>query len=169
MLPEQGDLAMTTSENRAADRATSSPDTGEILLLYDGDCPLCSREIAILRRLDRGRGRVRFEDIAILGPESRIYGRDRETLLARIHGVLPTGEVIEGMEVFRRAYAAVGLGWLLAPSRWPLLRPIADAGYRWFARNRMRWTGRTELCSEGRCEVGKSGESAAPIDSRTSG
>jgi predicted DCC family thiol-disulfide oxidoreductase YuxK len=67
--------------------------------------------------------------------------------------VLPDGTLVEGVEVFRRAYAAVGLGWLVAPTRWPLLRPLADAAYRWFARNRLRLTGRGEVCNADRCAV----------------
>ena len=119
----------------------------EIELLYDGACPLCSREVAALRRLDRGRGRVRFADIAGPGFEPARYGRSRAELAARIHGALPDGGVLAGMEVFRRAYAAVGLGWLLAPTRWPILRPLSDAAYRWFARNRLRLTGRAAECA----------------------
>ena len=130
---------------------STAPATPEITVLFDGDCPLCVREIAMLRRLDRGSGRLGLQDIA--SPEFRAarYGVDHATLMARIHGVLPDGRLIEGMEVFRRAYAAVGLGWLLAPTAWWPLRPLADAAYRWFARNRLRLTGRSESCSEDRC------------------
>lgn len=119
----------------------------EIEVLYDGACPLCSREVAGLRRLDRGRGRVRFADIASPDFDASRHGRTHAELMARIHGVLPDGSVVEGLEVFRRAYAAVGLGWLLAPTRWPILRPLAEAAYRWFARNRLRLTGRREACA----------------------
>lgn len=79
--------------------------------------------------------------------------------MARIHGVLPGGELVEGVEVFRRAYAAVGLGWLLAPTRWPGLRRLADAGYRLFARNRLRLTGRAGECDTGRCAIAAEEES----------
>ena len=89
-------------------------------------------------------------DIAAPGFDPGVYGLDPERAMARIHGVLPDGRVVEGMEVFRRAYAAVGLGWLLAPSGWPGLRRLFDAAYRWFARNRLRLTGRPEACDE-RC------------------
>lgn len=125
----------------------------QVRVLYDGDCPLCRREIAGLRKLDRGRGRIDFEDIAALGFDAARYGTDHATLMARIHAVLPDGRLIEGVEVFRRAYAAVGLGWLLAPTRWPGLRRLADAGYRWFARNRLRLTGRPEVCEDDRCRL----------------
>jgi predicted DCC family thiol-disulfide oxidoreductase YuxK len=111
-------------------------------MLYDGHCPLCVREIRALKRLDRGREKLRLVDIAAPEFDPAPYGRAQDELMARIHGVLEDGTVIEGMEVFRRAYAAVGLGWLLKPTAWPGIRPLADAAYRWFARNRLRITGR---------------------------
>ena len=109
-------------------------------------------EVALLRRLDRGRRRIAFEDIAAPGFDPGRYGLDAGGVMARIHGVLADGTVVEGMEVFRRAYAAVGLGWLLAPSAWPGLRRLFDAAYRLFARNRLRWTGRAGVaCEAERC------------------
>jgi predicted DCC family thiol-disulfide oxidoreductase YuxK len=125
----------------------------QIEVLVDGDCPLCSREMAFLARRDAGRGRIRFTDIARPGFDPAAYGLDAERVMARIHGVLPDGTVIEGVEVFRRAYAAVGLGWLLAPTRWPGLRRLADLAYRVFARNRLRWTGRADVCDTQRCRT----------------
>ena len=145
-------------------RETPAP-TWLVRVLYDGDCPLCAREIATLRRLDRGRGRIDFEDIAATGFDATRYGVDRAELMARIHGVLPDGTRIEGVEVFRRLYGAVGLGWLVAPTRWPLFRPIFDAAYRAFARNRLRWTGRGDeaggRCAADTCAAPKDGSSAA--------
>jgi predicted DCC family thiol-disulfide oxidoreductase YuxK len=129
----------------------TSPGEPEIRLLFDGACPLCRREVGLLRRLDRGRGRIGFEDIAAPDFAAAAYGAERAAFMARIHGVLPDGELVEGVEVFRRAYAAVGLGWLLAPTRWPGLRRLADAGYRLFARNRLRLTGRAGECNARRC------------------
>lgn len=115
-------------------------------MLYDGDCPLCAREVAFLRRRDE-RGALDLVDIAAPGFDPAAYGLDAHglghaELMARIHGVLPDGRVVEGMEVFRRAYAAVGLGWVMAPSGWPVVGRLFDAAYGWFARNRLRLTGR---------------------------
>ena len=118
----------------------------EITILYDGECPLCTRELAMLQRIDRGRGQLGAIDIAAPGFDASHYGRDWETLMGRIHGVLPDGSVIEGVEVFRRAYAAVDRGWVLNWTRLPwFVRPV-DAAYRLFARNRLRWTGRQAAC-----------------------
>jgi predicted DCC family thiol-disulfide oxidoreductase YuxK len=125
----------------------------DIRVLHDGECPLCAREVALLRRLDQGRGRIVFEDISAPGFEAARYARSHAELMARIHGVLPDGSLVEGLEVFRRAWGAVGLGWLLAPTRWPLLAPLAEAAYRAFARNRLRITGRA---------VARCGKTAAP-------
>ena len=119
----------------------------ELSLLYDGDCPLCNREIEVLRRRDK-RGAIAMIDISAPGFDASVYGLDQQTVMARIHGVLPDGTVIEGMEVFRRTYAAVGLGWLLAPSRWPIIGRLFDWAYTLFARYRLRLTGRSHVCDD---------------------
>lgn len=118
-------------------------------VFYDGECPLCRREIALLRRLDR-RGSIAFTDIA--GPtfDPTSLGRSREELMARIHGRLADGTWVEGVEVFRQLYAAVGFAGLVAISRVPPLAPLLDVSYRWFARNRLRLTGR---CTDATCDV----------------
>lgn len=104
-------------------------------LLYDGACPLCRREARFLQKRDR-RGRLAFEDIAAPGFDPAVYHTTREALMGVIHGVFPDGRIVCRMEVFREAYRAVGLGWLLAPTGWPGLRRLADWGYELFARHR---------------------------------
>jgi predicted DCC family thiol-disulfide oxidoreductase YuxK len=131
--------------------------TWKLTLLFDGDCPLCLREVAWLRRRDR-LGRLVFEDIAAPDFEPARYDRTREQLMAAMHGLRPDGTLLVGADVFREAYGAVGLGWLVAPSRLPLLRPLVDAGYRLFARHRIR-IGRLfgRSCDEGTCSLPKDG------------
>jgi predicted DCC family thiol-disulfide oxidoreductase YuxK len=125
----------------------------QIKILIDGACPLCQREARLLRWLDRGRGRLLLEDITAASFEIEQCGVSEQSLMAQIHGVLPDGRLVTGMEVFRRAYAAVGLGWLLAPTRWPVIRPLCDRLYAWFARNRLRLTGRGRGCAADRCRA----------------
>lgn len=122
-------------------------------ILIDGECPLCWREGRLLARLDRGRNRLVIEDITAPGFDPTRVGVSMQDLMGQIHGVLPDGTLVKGMEVFRRAYDAVGLGWLLAPTRWPILTRVSDAVYAWFARNRLRLTGRSGVCDSGRCRV----------------
>lgn len=109
-------------------------------IFYDGECPLCRREIALLRRMDR-HGRLALTDIAAPGFRPP-PGVDHATLMARIHARRGDGPLIEGVEVFRRAYQALGLGPLVALTRLPGVRHGLDRAYDWFARNRLRLTGR---------------------------
>lgn len=120
----------------------------QIKVLIDGACPLCRREADVWRKLDRGRQRIALEDVSAADFDPAAYGLTHSDVMDQIHGVLPSGEVVRGMEVFRRAYRAVGWGWLVAPTGWPILRRLFDAAYRWFARNRLRITGRSEQCDE---------------------
>ncbi len=119
----------------------------QIKVLIDGACPLCRREADLWRWLNRDRGRIALEDVSAPAFDAARYGLTHEQTVAQIHGILPSGAVVRGMEVFRRAYAAVGWGWLLAPTAWPLLRPLFDRFYRWFARNRLKLTGRFARCA----------------------
>jgi predicted DCC family thiol-disulfide oxidoreductase YuxK len=112
-------------------------------LYYDGQCPLCSREVAALRRMDHSR-KLRFSDIAADGFQAATLGLSQAQLMARIHGRTPAGELVEGVEVFRRVYAALGFERLVAASRWPGVRSLLDASYTLFARNRLRLTGRCD-------------------------
>lgn len=113
----------------------------ELEVFFDGECPLCVREIRFLQRRDK-RVRVRFTDIARPDFDPTALGISWASLMDRIHARLPDGTWIEGVEVFRRLYRAVGLGWLLAPTRVWGLRQLADWAYRVFAKNRLKWTGR---------------------------
>jgi len=148
----------------AVNRSKRAREAWQIRVLFDGACPLCGREIAMLERLDRGRGGIDFEDITKADFYPHAYALDAEQVISQIHGVLPYPRLVKGLEVFRRAYTAVGLGWLLAPTRWPLLRDVAEAGYRTFARNRLRWTGRADACDTGHCHV-----ATTPAKARSAG
>ena len=121
----------------------------EVEIFYDGECPLCTREVRLLRRLDK-KQRVHFTDIASADFDPAPLGLSQAALMAEIHGRLPDGQLVRGVEVFRRVYAAVGLRALARISRWPGLAPALEAGYRVFARNRLKLTGR---CSEATCAV----------------
>lgn len=121
----------------------------DIEVFYDGACPLCMREIRMLRGRDHRR-RIRFVDIAGDGFDAASVGLTWEKLMERIHGRLPDGTLVEGVEVFRRLYSAVGFGPLVALTRLPGIRQLLDVAYHAFARNRLRPTGR---CADGDCEI----------------
>ncbi len=128
-------------------------NTWQVEVFFDGDCPLCVREIRTLGRLDRGRGRIRFTDIAAPEFDAATHGRTQADFMARIRGRTRDGEWLEGVEVFRQLYGAVGFGPLVALTRAPGVRHALDVAYDVFARNRLRLTGRADACADGACAV----------------
>ena len=121
--------------------------------VYDGQCPVCAKEMAWLGRRAAKRGApVALADYTAPGFDPARYGTSFRDLHAQMHAVLPDGTLLTGVDAFRRLYAEVGLGWILAWTRVPALRWIADLGYGAFARIRPYLT-RTKLCADGTCAV----------------
>jgi predicted DCC family thiol-disulfide oxidoreductase YuxK len=103
--------------------------------LYDGDCPICRYDVTRLHKADHN-GHIIFIDVNAPDFKPEVYGQTLEKLLARIHGRRADGVIVDGPEVFRLAFSALGYGWLIAPTRWPLFNQITEITYRWFARHR---------------------------------
>ena len=108
-----------------------------LTLFYDANCAVCALEMDHLRARNDA-GRLCFVDISAPGFDSPPAGVTLAQLDAEIHALRPDGSVLRGVEVLRLAYAAVGLGWVMRPTGWAPLRPLADLGYRLFARHRRR-------------------------------
>ena len=119
-------------------------NTWDVRVFYDGDCPLCMREIAMLQRRDKRR-RIDFQDISAADFDPEATGKTFAELMERIHGQLPDGTWIEGVEVFRQLYSAIGLGAVAEMTKIPGIRQTLDWGYRRFAKNRLRLTGRCDV------------------------
>ncbi|MCZ8321401.1 MAG: thiol-disulfide oxidoreductase DCC family protein [Novosphingobium sp.] len=81
---------------------------------YDGNCPLCRREIALMRRLDR-RGRIHFIDVA---SETTDCPVDRTQLMARFHA-REDGVLLSGAAAFAAMWRAI-----------PLLSPVGHLARR---------------------------------------
>lgn len=122
------------------------PPSWQIKLLYDGDCPLCLREVAFLQKHDRGRGLVAFVDIARDDYTPADHGNlSFATAMGRIHAIRADGTIITNVEVFRQVYEILGMGWIYAATRWPLVGPLVDWAYGVWADWRLRLTGRPDL------------------------
>jgi predicted DCC family thiol-disulfide oxidoreductase YuxK len=106
-------------------------------LLYEKACPLCKLEVDNLK-VRNSRDMLRFADVSASGFDPTPYGVPMSDLLDAIHATTADGRLVKGVEVFRFAYGAVGLGWLTAPLAY-------IAAHRAVRRNRR--------CKEGRCEV----------------
>ncbi len=140
-MTEPGRLQERRNGTLASMARTSASPTSEIEVFFDGDCPLCRREVGFLRRRDQ-HGRILFTDIASPDFDADAAGVPYERLMDEIHGRLPDGRWVRGVEVFRRLYAAVGWRQLAALSRWSGISQALDLAYRVFASNRLRLTGR---------------------------
>lgn len=120
----------------------------KIKLLYDGDCPLCLREVNFLQTKDKGRGLIDFVDIAAADYDPAAHGNvSFEAAMDRIHAVLADGTVIQNVEVFRQVYTILGMGWIYAPTQWPILGPGVDLLYSIWANWRLKLTGRPDLAT----------------------
>lgn len=126
----------------------------EFVMLYDGQCPICQREINWLRSKNN-QGKLGLIDITDEDFDAESYGTCFAELMAEIHGVYADGRLVKGVEVFCASYQAVGLGWLVAPMQWRLLRPVFDWLYRGFAKHRLP-LGRLlggRACDNGHCRI----------------
>jgi predicted DCC family thiol-disulfide oxidoreductase YuxK len=104
---------------------------------YDGACPLCVREIALFRRLDR-RGAIAFVDVS--PPEAAaLCPIDRADLLSRFHARERGGPLVDGAAAFAAMWRAIPL---LAPfghlARVPPMLWLLERAYRAFLRVRPR-------------------------------
>ena len=128
----------------------------DVEVFFDGECPLCRREIDVLAGLDH-KQRIRFTDITRPEFDAQRFGLNQADFMDHIRGRLPDGTLIEGVEVFRRLYSAIGLGPLVRLTRVPGISHLLDLGYRWFAKHRLRLTGR---CVDSACQVPTPGSSS---------
>ncbi|WP_405243125.1 thiol-disulfide oxidoreductase DCC family protein [Lentisalinibacter salinarum] len=80
----------------------------DVTVWYDSECPLCLREIGLMRRLDR-RGAIRFVAIQDGGG----CPLDRSTLLERFHAQEDGRPIVSGAAAFAAMWRAI-----------PLLRPL---------------------------------------------
>lgn len=56
--------------------------------------------------------------------------------MGTIHAILPDGRIITNVEVFRRLYEVVGLGWVYAITANPTVEKLANMVYGVWAKYR---------------------------------
>lgn len=101
---------------------------------FDSNCPLCRREIAMMRRLDK-RGAILFVDACDPSMDCPI---DRAEILARFHA-REDGVLFSGAAAFAATWRAIPM---LRPlgviAGWAPLTPLFELAYRGFLRVRPR-------------------------------
>tara|TARA_Y100001970_G_C14258319_1_gene877344 strand:- start:2050 stop:2448 length:399 start_codon:yes stop_codon:yes gene_type:complete len=123
----------------------------KLTFLYDGDCPLCRRETNFIKRKDFNKT-ILFVDITSKDfiPE-KFQNISYLEAMNNLHGILDNGKVIKGLDVLANAYELVGLGWIYSPLRIPLFSNLLRFIYKYWAKNRLSITGRSNseiLCSD---------------------
>jgi predicted DCC family thiol-disulfide oxidoreductase YuxK len=118
--------ALSRTEGRSATR-----------VFYDGDCPLCRREIAHYRRL-RGADRLVWVDIAHDQATLDAHGLSREAAMAKMHVLDAAGQWQTGARAFAEMWSHLPVyRWLARILRNTGTLPVLDRGYSLFARWRL--------------------------------
>ncbi len=125
----------------------------QLTIFFDGDCPICAKEINALRARD-SKQRLKFENIHAADfvyryPYIDIVKADRV-----LHGQLADGSMIYGLDVTAKAWSLVDAHSWIQMLRWPVIRWFSDLSYRLFARLRHpigRLMGCAKTCDTGKC------------------
>jgi predicted DCC family thiol-disulfide oxidoreductase YuxK len=121
------------------------------VVFFDGHCHLCDGTVRFLLKHDRSQ-RLRFAPLQSEGAKNFLTDRNLPNHLP-LEGTSP-GSVLywNGRELFIESSAALEILREL-PYPWPLFRVahviprgLRDAIYRWVARNRYRWFGKSDSC-----------------------
>jgi predicted DCC family thiol-disulfide oxidoreductase YuxK len=104
------------------------------VLYYDGQCPLCNAEMAKLRQC--ADDRIELQDVHQVPDDPALPSR--EQLLRSLHLRSAAGGMISGLDANVAAWQHTRYGWLWRVLRWPLVKPVADRLYQFWAGIRYR-------------------------------
>ena len=106
-----------------------------LTIYYDASCPLCTREVTVLKRYDHA-DLLRLIDCS---PEkfAAVEGHSREAMMQLIHARDAAGRWLIGAPVFAAAYRASGFASIASLWGSARLQPMWAVIYPWIARNRM--------------------------------
>lgn len=131
-----------------------------LTLYFDGECPLCAREIRILQR-HASDNRLLFVDISSAGFDAKALGFTVEQMQSSLHARFADGRWLTGLDATLWSWRAAGLGFWATPLTWRALRPLFELGYRLFCRLRphLAWLPHPDggrRCVDNRCTVAQS-------------
>ncbi|GGM00336.1 thiol-disulfide oxidoreductase DCC family protein [Pseudomonas asuensis] len=135
-----------------------------LTLFYDGDCPLCAREIRHLRK-HADPARLQFTDVADPAFAAPAPGMSSQQFKDLLHAQFADGRWVKGLDATYWSWRAAGLGRWAAPLAWKPLRPLFDLGYRLFLRLRpqLAWIPHPEgarRCKDDQCAIPTKPESS---------
>lgn len=121
--------------------ADSSQPHIRCVVVYDGQCPFCTRGMERIRRRDRRRC---FTFLPSQTPDLlvRYPGLAQQDVSSGLRVILPTGEVCVGADaVYEISRRLPGWRWIAWLYRVPPLKTVARWCYHWTAANRTRLPG----------------------------
>ena len=122
----------------------------KFIFLFDGGCPLCLRETRFLRKKDVSN-KINFVDINSDNYNPFFYQNiSYEDAMSNLHGILENGDIIKGLDVLAYSYKLIGLAWVYYPLKIGFLAPVLRLFYQYWAKYRLKITGRSnieKLCS----------------------
>ena len=130
-------------------------NTVKLTIFFDGKCPLCKREIDFLHSRNH-KGQLKFVDINSSDFSFDKFGITYKQAMERIHALKSDGSLIKDIKVFQEAYSFIGLGWIYAPTKLPVIYKFISLIYRVWAKYRLKITLRPpieKLCAEKGCDI----------------
>jgi predicted DCC family thiol-disulfide oxidoreductase YuxK len=148
--------AQFNAETSAQTSAVTQPEQGtqpdqsdrRVTMLFDGGCPLCAKEVAHYRRVDR-ENHVRWVDIDQDTRVLQSIGVSKEAAMKHLHVIDKAGKIVTGSYAFAAIWAELPRYRHLAKLvRLPGILPILDKAYNIFAEKRYN---RRTRCNDSLC------------------
>lgn len=139
LLAKIGNIIEKAAEETLEDRNSNIT----LRFLYDGECPICKREICFLQKKGT-QSKLKFVDISAQEFSSLENNDiDYNTAMSQIHAIDGNGNVLVGLPAFAAVYARCRFLLLSTILRIPFLQIILKPLYTLFAKKRLWITGRT--------------------------
>jgi len=106
-----------------------------LTIYYDASCPLCTREVSILKRYDHA-GQLALVDCSP-AEFAAVDDHTRSAMMQLIHARDAAGQWLIGAPVFAAAYRASGFASIASLWGSPRLQRFWGVVYPWIANNRM--------------------------------
>ena len=117
----------------------------KFIFLFDGGCPLCLRETKFLKKNDL-LNNIDFIDINNDNYNPSLYQDiSYAEAMSNLHGILENGDIIKGLDVLAYSYKLIGLGWVYYPLKIEFLAPLLRLFYQYWAKYRLKITGRSNI------------------------
>ena len=117
----------------------------KLIFLFDGGCPLCLRETKFLKGKDK-LNKIDFVDINNVNYNPILFKDiSYAEAMSTLHGILENGIIIKGLDVLAYAYELIGLGWVYYPLKIEFLAPVLRLFYKYWAKYRLKITGRSNI------------------------